>query len=61
MDKMHVIMIDDDFDEELKKFQKNLKEGEQIVSQAVVNNKLLVVTREAKKDRRNLLLEEHSK
>lgn len=61
MDKMHVIMIDDDLEQKVREFQKTLGEGVQIVSQQASGNKLIIVTRETKKPRRNLLLEEHSK
>jgi hypothetical protein len=61
MDKIHTIIIDENFDVKLQEFQDNLKEGEQIVSQSTVTNKFIIVTREARRERRNLLLEEHSK
>lgn len=58
MDKIHLIPINDDLDEAIRKFQNSLKPGEQIVSQQVVEGKLSIVTRETKVPRRNLLLEE---
>lgn len=61
MDKMHVIWIDDDLERKVKDFQSKLSEGTQIVSQSTHGNKLIIVTRETKASRRNLLLEEHSK
>lgn len=61
MDKIHVIVIDDNLEQKVKEFQNNLSEDVQIVSQVTHGNKLILVTREVKKSTRNLLLEEHTK
>ena len=61
MDKIHVIEIDSEFDNKIKEFQTKLNESEHIISQTTAGNKLIIVTRETRKERRNLLLEEHSK
>lgn len=59
MDRIYTIDIDSNLDGRLKEFQKQLKEGEEIIHQTTAGNKLIVTVRETKKGRRNLLLEEH--
>lgn len=59
MDRIYTIDLDSNLDGKLKEFQKQLKEGEQIVHQTAVGNKLIITVRENKKGKRNLLLEEH--
>ena len=61
MDKIYTLEIDSNLDNKVKEFQKQLKEGEEIISTTAAGSKLIITTRESKKGKRNLLLEEHTR
>jgi hypothetical protein len=53
---VYTVAIDSDLDVILKQFQQQLKEGEEIVSMAIHENKLIITTKEAKTNNKHLLL-----
>ena len=62
--QIYIIKVDSNFDESLKRFHEQLSEDEEIVSQTMVNDKLLITTKRSIVDHKyprkpkNLLLEE---
>lgn len=54
---IYTIDVDANLDTRLKEFQKQLKEGEEIIQTTSAGNKLIVTTRESKKKNSKLLLE----
>ena len=66
MNRIYVIVVDSNLDNRLKEFQQQLNEEEEIISQQTVEtpegvSKLIITTREDKKEKRNLLFDQIDK
>ena len=48
MDRVYTLNIDSSLDTRVKEFQKQLNEGEEIVSTVTAGDKLIITTRESK-------------
>jgi hypothetical protein len=61
--KIYTMMVDSNLDSKLLEFQRQLKEGEEIIAQSTVpmpdgKTKLIITTKEVYNKNKNLLLEE---
>jgi uncharacterized protein YheU (UPF0270 family) len=60
MDRIYTLEMDMSLDAKVKEFQRQLKEGEEIVNVAPAGSKLIITTRESKRKNSKLLLEASS-
>ena len=55
--RIYTFELNSDFDKKVKEFEKQLKEGEEIISTQAVGNRLIITTKESKVAGKKLLLE----